>query len=132
MTNECSTTYLHFPDSIVHVPYFYCCLTWPTNELKWGDLINHFNPSTLLCLSQAMTWIPYLLVLFIQWFEVRCGCSHCWYRCNCSPSPFVFVLCLVSIVQVFLDCPFLILVFCNVYFLTPGKSLTWNLEILLH
>ena len=24
----------------------------------------------------------------VQWFEVRVGCSYCWYLCNCWPSLF--------------------------------------------
>jgi hypothetical protein len=53
--------------------------------------INQFNPSTLLYLSQARTRISNVIchdLFYVEWIEVRCDSSFCWYWWNCWPSLF--------------------------------------------
>jgi len=56
-----------------------------------GILINWFNPTTFLPLSQARTWISSITcggLFYDQWAEVKGDCSFCWYWRNYWPSLF--------------------------------------------
>jgi hypothetical protein len=58
---------------------------------KGWDPINWFNSATVLCLFQAricMSNVICLGLFYVQWFEVRGGCTFCWYWWNCWPSLF--------------------------------------------
>ena len=69
--------------------YFLLCLCPIIVGEDW-DLTNRFNPVTLMRLSQD-TWsgnqtLYVVVILYVQWFEVRSDCSLCWYWQNyCSP-----------------------------------------------
>jgi hypothetical protein len=55
--------------------------------------IYRFKPATIVCLSQASTWISYVICcgrFGVQLFEVRGDLPFCWY---CWPSLFNFSLC---------------------------------------
>ena len=68
-------------NAIESVKAFYCLfisvLEIQLSEEEGWDSINWFNLTTLLCLSQARTWIsnPIFCCPFcVLWFEVRGGC----------------------------------------------------------
>ena len=68
---------------------YYCC-RFNYQDGYGRDLINQFNPVTLLCLSQARTWITSYVVVFLVWsvssFKMGDDCLLCWYWGNCWAS----------------------------------------------
>jgi len=68
---------------------------WRSNyqrgRLVMSLTIKQFSAATCLCLCKARTRISNVIchgLFYVQWDEVRCGCSFIWFLCNCWPSMF--------------------------------------------
>jgi hypothetical protein len=68
--------------------FVYICFVVCLPIIRGRGLESHW---LVLCVSQILTWISYVKCrsfFCVQWFEVRGGCSFCWYWWNCWPSLF--------------------------------------------
>ena len=92
--------------------YMHCRLEIHVSRGEGWDPINRFNPVTLLCLSQARTWISNIICLglILCSVQTRGDCSFCWYWWNWWPSLFKLSFHTIVIPLVFVlisDCSYL-------------------------
>jgi hypothetical protein len=88
--NKSQTNWHYKPQTILQSPNGKLRLIWFVLPaiLVW-DFIHGFTPATCLRRSKSVTWSSNAKCRV--WFEVRVGCSFCWYSWNYLPS--LFKLC---------------------------------------